>query len=291
MLGWFRSWHGAPTDPKWLVIARRANVAPGEVSAVVWALLDHASQAEDRGSVEHFDFETYAAFAGFAEERVRSIYGALESKGVVVEGRFAKWEQRQPQREDSSAERVSRHRRRPDQDQGGRNSAAATVPLGDSCEATPGEVDPKDPTGPKDQPSDESTPLVRPEARELADEIAVIAGHDLRFVPPTWCGAAARIEMWLKQEWRPPLILESVRAQMARKRDGPPGSVRYFEKGIMSAHAQVGVPLPRIAIDERQGDVIHVVPRSRSAKQSGLAAIERLRERITAPKGAAEGGS
>ena len=35
MASWFRSWHGAPTDNKWLVIARRANVSAGVVSAVV----------------------------------------------------------------------------------------------------------------------------------------------------------------------------------------------------------------------------------------------------------------
>jgi len=28
-MDWFRSWHGAPNDPKWLVIARKAGVAPG----------------------------------------------------------------------------------------------------------------------------------------------------------------------------------------------------------------------------------------------------------------------
>ena len=52
---WFRSWHGAPTDNKWLVIAKRAGVPAGMVSAVVWALFDYASQNENRGSVEDFD--------------------------------------------------------------------------------------------------------------------------------------------------------------------------------------------------------------------------------------------
>ena len=27
-MDWFRSWHGAPTDNKWLVIAKRAMEAP-----------------------------------------------------------------------------------------------------------------------------------------------------------------------------------------------------------------------------------------------------------------------
>ena len=40
MTGWFRSWHGAPTDPKWLGIAKRAGVAPGFAVAIAWALMD-----------------------------------------------------------------------------------------------------------------------------------------------------------------------------------------------------------------------------------------------------------
>lgn len=63
-MDWFRSWHGAPTDNKWLLIAKRAGVTPMMVSAVFWALLDYASQQEERGSVAGFDAETYAMWAG-----------------------------------------------------------------------------------------------------------------------------------------------------------------------------------------------------------------------------------
>ena len=51
VMDWFRSWHGAPTDAKWLLIARKSGTTPGQVSAVFWALLDYASQHADRGSV------------------------------------------------------------------------------------------------------------------------------------------------------------------------------------------------------------------------------------------------
>src|SRR5215467_8849497 len=111
MIDWFRSWHGAPTDPKWLVVGRRASVSPGIVSAIVWALFDHASQAVDRGSVAGFDFETYAAFSGFDEKQVRSVYAALEAKEIITSGRIKQWEKRQPKREDVSTERVRSHRR------------------------------------------------------------------------------------------------------------------------------------------------------------------------------------
>ena len=67
MIDWFRSWHGAPTDNKWLTIGRRAGCAPGIVSAIVWALLDYASQNTPRGAITNFDMETYSAFSGFEE--------------------------------------------------------------------------------------------------------------------------------------------------------------------------------------------------------------------------------
>ena len=112
MASWFRSWHGAPTDNKWLVIGRRANVAPGVVSAVAWALFDHASQADDRGCVDGFDVETYAAFSGFDEGDVNRVVSAMREKSVIIDGRLAAWDKRQPKREDDSSERVRAFRER-----------------------------------------------------------------------------------------------------------------------------------------------------------------------------------
>ena len=112
MIDWWRSWHGAPTDPKWLSIAKRAHVAPGVVSAVVWALLDHASQSSDRGSIRGYDAETMANFFGWEVSQIEAIVSALREKRVVVDDRFVSWEKRQPkrEREDDSSERVQRFR-------------------------------------------------------------------------------------------------------------------------------------------------------------------------------------
>lgn len=110
-MDWFRSWHGAPTDPKWLAVARRADVVPGIVSAVAWALFDHASQAEPRGSVASFDAETYAAFSGFAEDDISAVIEALRAKGLIdPDGTLTAWAKRQPVREDNSTARVQKHR-------------------------------------------------------------------------------------------------------------------------------------------------------------------------------------
>lgn len=110
-MDWFRSWHGAPTDTKWLVIARRANVAPGIVSATAWALFDYASQAPDRGNVTGFDVEMYAVYSGFSEADISAVLAAMRDKAIINDaGRLSSWDKRQPKREDDSAERVARYR-------------------------------------------------------------------------------------------------------------------------------------------------------------------------------------
>ncbi len=114
MIDWFRSWHGAPTDNKWLLIARKAGSKPGVVSAVAWALMDHASQAATRGNVTGFDAETYAAFSGFDEAEVAAIIAALKDKGLILaDGMLASWDKRQPSREDTgAAQRMRAYRER-----------------------------------------------------------------------------------------------------------------------------------------------------------------------------------
>lgn len=109
-ISWWRSWHGAPTDHKWAVIANRAGVKVGIVSAVAWALLDYASQNDPRGSIEGFDTETYAVYSGFDEREIIAVIQAMTDKGVITNGRLTAWEKRQPQREDNSTPRVRKMR-------------------------------------------------------------------------------------------------------------------------------------------------------------------------------------
>jgi hypothetical protein len=115
---WWRSWHGAPTDPKWLTIAARAKVPPGVVAAVAWALFDRASSAEDRGSIAGFDPESLAHFFGFKPAQIEAIVAAMREKGVIAGDRIAAWEKRQPKQQRERApdpnvgERVRRSRER-----------------------------------------------------------------------------------------------------------------------------------------------------------------------------------
>jgi len=109
---WFRSWHGAPTDPKWLGIARKAGVAPGIVAAVVWALLDRASQATTRGSIAGYDADGLACFMGCETEHVVQIVALMHEKGILENDAWTGWERHQPAREDGSAERAKAWRER-----------------------------------------------------------------------------------------------------------------------------------------------------------------------------------
>ena len=109
-ISWWRSWHGAPTDHKWAVIAARASVKVGIVSAVAWALMDHASQHKERGTVSDFDTEVYAVYSGFDEAEIVAVIKAMNDKGIIKDGMLTNWTKRQPQREDDSRERVNKWR-------------------------------------------------------------------------------------------------------------------------------------------------------------------------------------
>lgn len=108
---WWRSWHGAPMDAKWLVISNRSGVKPGIVSAVAWELCDYASQNEERGSIKGFDAEVYAAFSGFSEDEINSVLKAMREKNFIDKNDcLTNWIKRQPAREDDSRERVTKFR-------------------------------------------------------------------------------------------------------------------------------------------------------------------------------------
>ncbi len=170
MASWFRSWHGAPTDNKWLVIGRRANVAPGVVSAVAWALFDYASQADDRGSVEGFDVETYAAFSGFDESDIDRVVSAMREKSVIVDGRLAAWDKRQPKREDDSAERVRAFRERKNDS----NAMKRSVTHGNNTE-TDTETDTE-----QNRTEAEKASTLRACVREAPDAVAVEVMQETR---------------------------------------------------------------------------------------------------------------
>jgi hypothetical protein len=96
-------------DSKWLVISARSGVKVGIISALAWALMDYASQNEDRGNVEGFDTEMYAVYSGFSEVEIKKVIQAMKDKGVITDNRLTNWEKRQPKSE-SEIKRVTEWR-------------------------------------------------------------------------------------------------------------------------------------------------------------------------------------
>ena len=109
---WYRAYHGACSDAKWPIVARKAKVSVGVVVSVWFALLESASQASERGSVENFDPETVDALYGYEDGTTAAVFSAMLEKGLICDGRICAWDKRQPkrEREDNSAARVRQFR-------------------------------------------------------------------------------------------------------------------------------------------------------------------------------------
>lgn len=109
---WLRWYHGACSDAKWPLIARKSGTCVGIVVSVWAALLEQASQDEERGSIEGFDPETYDVLYGYEDGTCAAVLKAMTEKGLIADGCIAAWQKRQPKRErdDLSTERVRRYR-------------------------------------------------------------------------------------------------------------------------------------------------------------------------------------
>lgn len=235
MTDWFRSWHGAPTDPKWLGIARRAGVAPGIAVAVAWALMDRASQAEDRGDISGYDPDGLACFYGCEPEQVDAIVNAMNDKGILVNGRFANWEKRQPIREDDSLKRVREHRERK------RNDAERSVT---QCNAP-------------DTDTDTDTSSLRSEEKEKARERDENSDFEKWF--SSWPSYASDDEATALQSWLalPPderlLAVKSTAAYVAAAKGGGRTAIvpanKYLDRKLwMRVKAQGPPKAPAAAI-------------------------------------------
>lgn len=86
---WLRWYHGAISDPKWPLIARKSKQNIGTVVAVWAAILEHASQDEERGSIDGFDPEAIDALYGYEDGTCKAVVDAMVDKGLIVDGRLS----------------------------------------------------------------------------------------------------------------------------------------------------------------------------------------------------------
>lgn len=144
-MNWFRWYSGAATDPKFQVVARRVGQSVASVVAVWAMLLERASTSSDRGAVDGFDCEGADAVLGLEDGAACAIVGALRDKGLLLGERIAKWEERQPKREDAGAtERKRKQRERERQREEAARRAAGHPPSQDvtRCHAVTSPVTP-----------------------------------------------------------------------------------------------------------------------------------------------------
>lgn len=99
-------------DPKFIWLAQKAKTNVASVIAVWAALLEHASQEDERGCVGGFDPESYDCALGLEDGTCFRVMEAMETKGLLSGGRVANWESRQPKNDDNSTDRVRAYRQR-----------------------------------------------------------------------------------------------------------------------------------------------------------------------------------
>jgi len=122
-------------------------------------------------------------------------------------------------------------------------------------------------------------PLISPEAMALGDEIAVVAGQDLKFLEPGWCGAAWRCQQWLDQGWPRELIVAGVKAMVTQKAPEKISGVAYFDKGLARFIAQQTRPVPKVI--EHQAETVEMRRgANRDDSRSGIAAIGRVYDKL-----------
>jgi len=143
-IDWFRWHHGSVNDPKFGLVAKKAGARVGDVIAV-WALvLEQASAATDRGTHGAIDCDATDFLLGADDGTTARILDAMTGRGLIADGRVARWDERQPKRErvdSTAADRKRTQRERDslrDTDKEGRD-AAVTPSHAMSHQVTPRE--------------------------------------------------------------------------------------------------------------------------------------------------------
>ncbi len=94
-MDWFRWYHGAVSDTKWPLIMRKSGQSRCIVLAIWVALLEHASQAEVRGSINDFDVDVFDALFELEEGTTQKILDAMQEKHMIVNNHLHAWTKRQ----------------------------------------------------------------------------------------------------------------------------------------------------------------------------------------------------
>jgi len=287
MADWLRLWHGTVSDTKFLWVERKSGARFGDVMTVWLALLEEASQADDRGDVSGFDAESFDFRLGDEEGLTLRILRAMSAKGLITEDmRLAGWDRRQPVREDSgnpetgamsSTERSRLHRQRrkaQEEDDTQRDATQCNDTQRDATRATSRvdesrgeEISPSPPTAregefPMDlswEPSDHFPTLARQAGAPspTAEAVAEFRSY--------WIGQGAAMS---QHQWDHRL-LTNLKAQKLRGGQSPPGRAnaraspgqpRTLSEGRAAAAKAIFNPGPAGQDDGHERRTIDVTP-------------------------------
>lgn len=127
--------------------------------------------------------------------------------------------------------------------------------------------------------------LISEQAFETATEVLLAMGLDPYH--PLSVGAPLTIQGWINQNWNSECILVGVKRGMQSRNGDPPTTLKYFEKAIARAHAELMPSLPTVQI--RQAETLtvtkHGTPQDRSGS-SLTASIKRELAEIERAQGA-----
>lgn len=111
-MDWFRWHHGAVSDPKFQLVAKKAGASVAEVIAVWATLLEEASQSDDRGNYGALDFEAIDCALGLSDGKAQAIHALMAVRQLVdIETTsITAWDKRQPKREREDNTNAERQR-------------------------------------------------------------------------------------------------------------------------------------------------------------------------------------
>jgi hypothetical protein len=125
-----------------------------------------------------------------------------------------------------------------------------------------------------------SKSLISPEAFETASNVLVAMGLDPHH--PLSVGAPLTIQGWFNEHWRSECILIGVKRGMQSRNGDPPGTLKYFEKAIARAHAELSPSLP--TVEFREAEKV-TVTRHGTSQNSVVAVAKRLAEQFESQSG------
>jgi hypothetical protein len=107
--------------------------------------------------------------------------------------------------------------------------------------------------------------LISEEALRLSTEILTLMGLDPQH--PISVGSALTVQSWFNGGWPPEAIKVGVQKAMQNRGGDPPGTLKYFEKAIARAHAELTRVLP--VVELKPGEITTERPRATNRKPGG----------------------